>query len=55
MESKFEDLEMQKLNIQNDRPQREHEKNGVICQVTCLLPELRSLKCKKWFTVCIFC
>ena len=50
----FECLEMQKWNIPTDRTPRVDE-NGVICLFTCLLPDLRSLKCQKWLILCIFC
>ena len=50
----FEDLEMQKSNTPTDRAQRVDGKNGVIYLVTCLLLELWSLKCQRWFIFCVF-
>ena len=39
---------MSKWNIPTDRVERVGEKNGVICLVIMLLPEIWSLKCQKF-------
>ena len=43
---------MQKLNITKDRAQIVDEENRITCLVSCLLPELWSLKCQKWLIFC---
>ena len=40
MELNFKVLEMQKWNIPTDRAQRVDEKNGVVCLIIMLFPEL---------------
>ena len=42
------------LEIATDTAQGVDNKNGLICLVICLLPELRSLRCNKWLIYCIF-
>ena len=47
MELNFKGLEMQKSNIPTSRTQRVDRKNGVICQVIMLAPQVMVIKMSK--------
>ena len=54
IELNFESLDMQKWNIPTGRAQKVDNKMGYFVLLSCLFPELWSLKLQKWFNFCIF-